>query len=140
MCSESCMAYTSPKASKEICNHCSSSRYDQKKRAVRTYYMFPLAPQLLAHYSSSESAHDMRHRQRRMPAIIDQVLRSNGNVDHISDVYEGSDFWEACLQGRIKDDDICVILSMDGAQLFAHKASNCWIYIWILLDVAPEKR
>lgn len=29
---------------------------------------------------------------------------------------------------------------MDGAQLYEHKASNCWIYIWLLIDVAPDKR
>jgi hypothetical protein len=30
------------------------------------------------------------------------------------------------------------MLSLDGAQLYAHKASHCWIYIWIIFDIDPE--
>ena len=32
------------------------------------------------------------------------------------------------------------MLSIDGAQLYEHKESNCWIYIWILVDLGPDKR
>jgi hypothetical protein len=27
---------------------------------------------------------------------------------------------------------------MDDAQLYRDKKSDCWIYIWILLDLAPD--
>ena len=33
-----------------------------------------------------------------------------------------------------------ICLSIDGAQLYAHKASDCWIYIWIIMDFAPDER
>lgn len=33
-----------------------------------------------------------------------------------------------------------LMLSMDGAQLYEHKASDCWIYIWIIFDLSPELR
>ena len=33
-----------------------------------------------------------------------------------------------------------LMLSMDGAQLLRNKKSDCWIYIWILLDLAPDQR
>lgn len=29
---------------------------------------------------------------------------------------------------------------MDGAQLYAHKASDCWIYIWVIMDLSPDER
>ena len=32
------------------------------------------------------------------------------------------------------------MFSIDGAQLYRHKQSDCWIYIWILLDLAPDER
>ena len=32
------------------------------------------------------------------------------------------------------------MLSIDGAQLYRNKKSDCWIYIWIILDIAPDKR
>ena len=32
------------------------------------------------------------------------------------------------------------MLSIDGAQLFRNKKLDCWIYIWIILDLAPDER
>ena len=32
------------------------------------------------------------------------------------------------------------MLSIDGAQLLGNKKSDCWIYIWIILDLAPDER
>lgn len=32
------------------------------------------------------------------------------------------------------------MLSIDGAQLYAHKASDFWIYIWVIMDLAPDER
>ena len=32
------------------------------------------------------------------------------------------------------------MLSIDGAQLYRNKKSDCWIYIWLLLDLAPGQR
>ncbi len=28
----------------------------------------------------------------------------------------------------------------NGAQLYAHKSSDCWIYLWILFDLSPSER
>ena len=33
-----------------------------------------------------------------------------------------------------------LMLSIDGVQLFESKESDCWIYIWIILDLAPDYR
>jgi len=30
------------------------------------------------------------------------------------------------------------MLSLNGAQLYEHKASDCWIYIWVIFDHAPH--
>ncbi|KAF8897774.1 hypothetical protein BD779DRAFT_1667695 [Infundibulicybe gibba] len=33
-----------------------------------------------------------------------------------------------------------LMLSIDGAQLYQNKASDCWIYIWVVLDHSPDIR
>jgi len=81
----------------------------------------------------------MAYRREIMDDILAE-LRASGNLDDIDDIPHGSDFWDACQRGDLKPDDVCLIFSMDGAQLYEHKASNCWIYIWILVDVSPDKR
>ena len=32
------------------------------------------------------------------------------------------------------------MMSLDGAQLYQSKQSDCWIYIWVLLDLSPDLR
>ena len=32
-----------------------------------------------------------------------------------------------------------LMLLIDGAQLYKHKESSCWIYIWILVDLGPDE-
>ena len=32
------------------------------------------------------------------------------------------------------------MFSIDGAQLYAKKASACWIYIWVLFNLSPDRR
>ena len=46
---------------------------------------------------------------------------------------------QAFQDGRIREDDIAVMFSIDGAQLYAQKLSACWIYIWVLLNLSPTR-
>ena len=32
------------------------------------------------------------------------------------------------------------MLSIDGAQLYTCKASDCWIYLWVIMDLSPNER
>ena len=41
--------------------------------------------------------------------------------------------------GKISKYDSIIMLSIDGAQLYESKKSNVWIYIWILLNLTPDK-
>jgi hypothetical protein len=31
------------------------------------------------------------------------------------------------------------MLSIDGTQLYAHKASDCWIYLWVIMNLPPDE-
>ena len=50
----------------------------------------------------------------------------------------GSDYLDAVEDGRIKEHNTVVMLSINGVQLYRNKKLDCWIYIWILLDLAPD--
>lgn len=81
----------------------------------------------------------MRHRERVMQDLLAELLGPEG-LQRIMDLYHGANFYERYRRGEIGADDFVLIYSMDGAQLYEHKASHCWIYIWILVDVAPDRR
>ncbi|KAF9232878.1 hypothetical protein BU15DRAFT_30421, partial [Melanogaster broomeanus] len=58
----------------------------------------------------------------------------------VDDIIMGWDYLGAVLDGDIKEHDIVLMLSLDGAQLYDSKESDCWIYIWVILNLSPEKR
>ena len=115
------------------------SQGTRHEKPQQQFSTFPVGPQIQARYRSPESAVDMHYRDMSMGKILDE-LNVSGKIDQISDIYHGFDFHTAIRDGRIAPYDPVLIFSIDGAQLFEHKASNCQIYIWILVDVAPDKR
>ena len=42
-------------------------------------------------------------------------------------------------EGKVNKHDTVLMLSIDSAQLYESKKSDVWIYIWILVDLAPDK-
>nr|VWP00054.1 Zn(2)-C6 fungal-type domain-containing protein [Ganoderma boninense] len=153
MCPNTCVAYTGPFATLLACPKCGETRYepvalDRDKRIPRrTFLTFPLGPQLQAMWANPESARAMRHRLTETDRIIRLLRDSNdGGIDQsislpvFDDIYFGKDYLDAFQSGRIGRDDMVVMFSIDGAQLYASKQSDCWFYIWVLLDLSPTLR
>ena len=67
-------------------------------------------------------------------------MRNLGKDVTYDDIFCGLDYLDAFENGEINDYDMVVMLSMDGAQLYHNKKSDCWIYIWIVLDLVPDQR
>ncbi|KAG2349710.1 hypothetical protein BDR05DRAFT_972677 [Suillus weaverae] len=113
MCPESCLAFTGPFAHLESC---------PIKVMIQTFVTILLGPQLQALYHDPENG-----------------LRQTGKVPVINDIAMGFDILGAVLNGEIKWDDIILMVSLDSAQLYESKTSNCWIYIWVVLNLSPDK-
>ena len=62
-------------------------------------------------------------------------VESKGCLAEYLDILYGSDLINAFEDGRIEEDNIILMFSIDGAQLYAKKASACWIYIWVLFNL-----
>ena len=146
MCSNSCVAFAGPYADLRTCPECSADRYEiitRRKRQIsvpcRQALTIPIGPQIQAQYRSPESAWNMGHRARVMEPLLAK-LRSGGSIDVYEDVYCSSTILEAAKRGDLTSDDTLLMLCIDGAQLFESKPSDCWIYIWVLLDLAPDLR
>ncbi|KAH8978158.1 hypothetical protein EDB92DRAFT_1769424, partial [Lactarius akahatsu] len=99
----------------------------------------PVGPQIQAQYRSPEGAWNMGHRNRAMDALI-AMHRAGGSIDIYDDVYCSSILLDAAMRGDLTSDDTVLVLSIDSVQLFESKQSDCWIYIWVLLDLAPDLR
>ena len=50
------------------------------------------------------------------------------------------DYIKAVSEEKIKSGDTILLFSLDGAQLYEHKQSDFWIYIWVILNLSPDKQ
>ena len=140
MCVGSCVAFTGPYADLDTCPRCGQSRYDQDKYNAsdgaikiprRQYSTFPVGPQIQARWKHPETAKKMLYRQERTAA---------GEGDIYDDIFSGEAYLNLVEQGKISGYDTVLMYSIDGAQLYRDKKSECWMYIWILLEMAPDER
>lgn len=152
MCPNSCIAYTGPLSDLESCSSCGTPRYDQEvfassngniKKPQRQFLTIPIGPQIQALYRTKEGAEAMRYRHnftREMLQKADSHPDKKVVIEEYEDIFHGTEYLNAIAAGHIKDDDVVLMMSIDGAQLYQSQESDCWIYIWIILDLAPGAR
>ncbi|KAG2349836.1 hypothetical protein BDR05DRAFT_972776 [Suillus weaverae] len=51
----------------------------------------------------------------------------------------GLDYLGTVLDRDIKENDIVLMVSLDGAQLYEKKQLDCWMYIWIIINLSLDK-
>jgi len=68
-----------------------------------------------------------------------EQIWETGGIPIVNDIAMGWDYLGAVLDGDIKSHDIVVMVSLDGAQLYDSIESDCWIYIWIIVNLPPDK-
>lgn len=149
MCPETCVAFTGPFADLDHCPICGSERYDPIKLqasggrtriARQKFITIPLGTQLQALWRDPEHAQKMSYLSAKTERLLNE-LRANGGVfNEIDDFVMGTDYMHAVLRGDISKDDVVLMISMDGAQLYESKQSDCWIYIWVVMNHAPGDR
>jgi Transposase family tnp2 len=146
MCIDSCAAFTGPFSDLDKCPICFKARYKDtggsrtKRIPQRRFHTIPIGPIIQALYRSPETAKLMRHRSERTKAIISHLETNNNTIDFYDDVYSGSDYLNAVFTNRIQDNDIMLQISLDGAQLFRDKESDCFMYIYIIHNLPPDIR
>jgi hypothetical protein len=149
MCPESCVAFTGPYSALDTCPRCQSARYDTKilrssrgksKKALLQFYTIPLGPQIQAIWRLQAGAEKMKHRQTRTKELLEMLGTNGALIEEYDDLYHGSDYLNACLRGDIKPNDTVLMHAMDGAQLYKDKESDCWILLWIILELSADFR
>ncbi|PCH44326.1 hypothetical protein WOLCODRAFT_76994 [Wolfiporia cocos MD-104 SS10] len=147
VCISSCMAFTGIYSNLLICSYCGENRYVEKR--VRRKHVnvprkqmttIPIGPVLQAMHRSVVSSEDANYHSKLTRNVLRSLLTNDSIIPGYTDFVHGEDYLNACNKGDIGDDDIVLMFSMDGAQLYACKQSDCWVYMWVLLDYAPEVR
>ena len=148
MCSNSCVAYMGPFAELQTCPICSAARYEtvtggQKVVSVpsKEALTIPVGPQILYKPNiGSPKVYGIWDTGLALwdhwwPRFLLEVLWISMTM------YTAAPHCLISLMcGDLTSDDTVLMLSIDSAQLFESKQSDCWIYIWVLLDLAPNLR
>ncbi|KAL0947452.1 hypothetical protein HGRIS_013559 [Hohenbuehelia grisea] len=82
----------------------------------------------------------MRYREQRTAEILEELTQTNGILNKLDDFVCGSEYLDMVRKGIIRDGDMVLVYSIDGAQLYRMKKSDCWIYIWVIFNLSPDKR
>ena len=142
MCQDTCVGFTGPLRDLDHCPICGKSRYRRPgtKEPLRQFISIPLGPVIQALYSSIESAEKMHYRERTTTEILEHARTHGGSVKEYSDTTCGRDYLDAVKMGKITKDDVLVQLSVDGAQLYHDKESDCWIFVYVIHNLSPDIR
>ncbi|EJD39909.1 hypothetical protein AURDEDRAFT_171047 [Auricularia subglabra TFB-10046 SS5] len=76
----------------------------------------------------------------KLQRLVDESAANNGRINVLDDVLCGTELLDAYRDGRIRPTDVLLMLSYNGCQIYRDKQSDCWIYIWVVLSMAPEHR
>jgi hypothetical protein len=102
------------------------------------FHTIPIGPQLQALYHKPRSAAHAHYLCKERARVLSDVNRT-GYLDKYSDVLHGTNIIEAFQDGHMGEDDIVLMFLIDGVQLYVMKVFTCWIYIWVLFNLAPER-
>ena len=103
------------------------------------FYTIPLGPQIQAMWRKPEGADRMRYRDRKKAEII-QTICATGKIPTFEDIVHGSEYLDACRAGKITSDNTLIMISIDGAQLYRDKESDCWFGTCVILNWSPDQR
>lgn len=144
MCVDSCAAFSGPFANRDTCPLCHKARYEfrnGKQVSRKQSVTIPVGPQIQAAYRSRESARAMRYRAELTDKVLAQIRGdANFKIGAYTDYIQSTQYLQACVDGHISANDTVLLFSIDGAQLYRMKESDCWIYIWVILDREPGSR
>ena len=140
MCITSCVAYTGPFKTLEACPICHEPRFDAQGKPRKVFLTIPVGPLLQALKRDKDRAIALRYRTLHTKALLSEIEKHDGFPNIYTDFFDGTQYLESFDQGVIKEDDFVLMLSLDGAQLFSSKQSDCWVCIWVVLDHPPDLR
>ena len=148
MCINSCLGFTGPYSDLDRCPKCGESRYNEKdlaesegRRKVprQVFTTFPISPQIQACWKNPCTAKDMFYQWEKTEELL-RDLASGEPLGIFDDILSGRAYLDLVDEGLVGKYDTVLMLSIDGAQLYCNKQSGCWIYIWLLVDLAPDKQ
>jgi len=122
-----------------LCPICGESQYVPGKvpKQPRKYSAyFSIIDSLRVQYNDPSRAMILRYRHEYKSS--EEYMSDNGNI---GDVFDGNRNKSLVATGLFSDyQDVALIASMDGYQLFKQKRNDCWIVLILNANLPPSHR
>lgn len=135
-CPNSCMAFVGPYNNYDKCAYCGAARFDDRKKAKKTFEYISLIERLRMQYASPSRSRQLRYR-------VEYITRRLGDMNDgvYSDVFDGQYYKYLTQKGLFSNErDIALGLSTDGFNIFKKRGKECWPILLINYNIAPEHR
>ncbi|KAF5379709.1 hypothetical protein D9615_005670 [Tricholomella constricta] len=141
MCVDTCVGFTGPFDALDACPKCSQPRYHPgTHEGRRQFSTIPIGPVIQALYRSEDTAALMHYLEDVTEQILKHADENGGEIANYNDTACGRESLNAWRAKKIKKGDICLQISLDGAQLYRDMESDCWIFIYIIHNLPPDVR
>ncbi|KAI0349238.1 hypothetical protein OH77DRAFT_1415387 [Trametes cingulata] len=146
MCINSCIGYTGPYAALERCPKCGQDRYCPvklragSKVARQTFTSMLPSTQVQAFFASEDVSNEMGWFHETALRIIASTQPGATSLSEFQDIVSSAELLRRVADGSIKAHDAVLMFSIDGAQLYQNKESDCWMSLWLLGNIRPDKR
>ncbi|KAJ3001526.1 hypothetical protein NUW54_g6368 [Trametes sanguinea] len=146
MCINSCLGYTGPYATLERCPKCGEDRYCPvklragKKVARQSFTSMLPSTQIQAFFGSESVAPEMAWFFETSLRTISSTPAGATSLKEFYDIASSSELLHRVADGSIQKHDVVLMFSIDGAQLYQNKSSDCWMSLWLLGNIRPDKR
>ncbi|KAF5344461.1 hypothetical protein D9758_014125, partial [Tetrapyrgos nigripes] len=110
MCSNSCLRFTGPFAKLDSCPECGAPCNNAQTGKPQPFYTLPVGPQVQAMWRDPETAEGMQSFYTRAKEALMEYERTS----------------------QLKE--------FDDISLYRNKTSDCWIYVWLVLNLPVDKR
>lgn len=139
MCINSCCAFTGQFVNDLLCRWCGQDRFitenqfSQNKNPRKVASFFPLLDRFKLQFSNSQRVKALRYRN--------EYVTSENYDNNIGDLFNGNLYKELVDDGYFSNEqDIALIGSTDGYQIFKQKTDDCWIVMFINSNLSPSER
>jgi hypothetical protein len=144
MCVNTCLAYVSKYKDVMLCPECTEDHFRVKRgKSISRHklYTLPIGPTIQTLYQNPVTTKYMHCRcKETLLSLNKYVCHQTGqiNVTEVKDIMAGEEYLWCITTGVFDINNTVLLISIDSAQIYRQKELNCWIYIWVLMDLPPH--
>ncbi|CAG8721411.1 22236_t:CDS:2 [Gigaspora margarita] len=136
MCVKSCIVFTDNFSKAISCHYCNEPCYENEKNknSQKKLAFFSLKDRFILQYSDSTRSKELQYQ-------YNYTTSSEYDNNNCGNIFDREQYKDSVENGCFSYyQDIALIGSLDGYQIFRQKTDDCWIILFLNGNISPENR